>query len=144
MFSVIKLFCYQNAHWQHIVYQNVMVSTCYHNIVKHTHMQPCTTSRCMHTCMNTCTVHIRRTHAVVQATHTKNYQVIHQLIGTDSVQILRETAQAEQAEPRNYIIRPTPPIVTYPGPQTTPPIPGLSRNKYKIQPAGRNLSHAGP
>ena len=34
---VIKLFCYQNAHWQYGVYQNVMVSTCYHNIVKSTH-----------------------------------------------------------------------------------------------------------
>ena len=25
--SVIKLFCYQNAHWQRVVYQNVMVRT---------------------------------------------------------------------------------------------------------------------
>ena len=53
--------------------------------------------------MHACTVCIRRTRAVVQATHsvthTKSYQVIHQLIGTGNVPILRETARAEKAEP---------------------------------------------
>ena len=54
-----------------------MISTCYHNVVKRTH-----------------------THAAMQHTvsHT-HYQVIHQLISTDNVQILRETARAEKAEP---------------------------------------------
>ena len=58
--------------------------------------------------MHTCTAYICRTRAVVQATHsvththTQSNQVIHQLIGTNNVQILRETVRAEQAEPTPY------------------------------------------
>ena len=81
-------------------------------------------------------------------THTRSYQVIHQLIGTDTVQILRETARAEQVEPaplRNCIIRPAarpaPHILTYPGPQPGPHRTGLARSPHrpgkKIQPAAR-------
>ena len=96
--SVNKLFCFQNAHWQHVAYQNVMVSTCYHNIVN-----LIARTAHMYEHMHACTAYIRRTRAVVQATpsvtHTKSYQVIHQLIGTNNVQLLRETARAEKAQP---------------------------------------------
>ena len=70
--------------------------------------------------MHACTAYIRRTRAVVQATHsvthTKSYQVIHQLIGTNNVQILRETGRAEKAEPAPapqlyHSAHPTPPRI---------------------------------
>ncbi len=49
-------------------------------------------------------------------THTKSYQVIHQLTGTKYVQILRETARAEKAEPAPasqlyHSARPAPPRI---------------------------------
>ena len=64
---------------------------------------------------------MQATHTV---THTKSYQVIHQVIGTNNVHILRETARAEKAEPA----LPAPPrtaphIFPYPGPQPAPRIP---------------------
>ena len=80
--------------------------------------------------MHACTAYIRRTRAVVQAkhsvTHTKSYQVIHQLIGTNNVQILGETARAEKAEPAPapqlyHSARPSPHILPYPGPRPAPP-----------------------
>ena len=48
--------------------------------------------------MHACTAYIHRTRAD-SVTHTKSYQVIHQLIGTNNVQMLSETARAEKAEP---------------------------------------------
>ena len=57
------MLCYQNAYWQHVIYQNVMdlASTCYHNIVNRTHT---------HTRMHA------RTHARAR-THTNTHACIH-------------------------------------------------------------------
>ena len=83
-----------------------MISTCYHNVVKRTH-----------------------THAAMQHTvsHT-HYQVIHQLISTDNVQILRETARAEKAEPAPQLYHsekyhPAPPRPAPPRPAPPRPAP---------------------
>ena len=87
-----------------VVYQNVMVSTCYHN--KSSHMY----SRASNTQCHT---------------HTHSYQVIHQLIGTNNAQILRQTVRAEKAEPAPalqlyHLARPAY-FLPYPGPQPAPP-----------------------
>ena len=94
-------------------------------------------------------IYIRRTRAVVQATHsvthTKSYQVIHQLIGTNNVHILRETARAEKAEPAPapqlyHSAHPTPPrtfchILARSPPRPAPRIPahgGPQPGPYRI------------
>ena len=69
----------------------------------------------------TCTV-VQATHSV---THTKSYQVIHQLIGTNNAQILRQTMRAEKAEPapapQLYNLARPAYFWPYPGPQPAPP-----------------------
>ena len=96
----------------HTFVLNAHTHAAMHDILLHAHM---------YEHMHACTVCIRRTRAVVQATHsvthTKSSQVIHQLIGTNNVQILRETARAEKAE-----LAPAPQLyLPYPGPQPGPP-----------------------
>ena len=119
---------------------------------KHTH----TTHARIHT--HTCTHAHARTHARTHAhththTHTELDQVIHQLIGTDNVHILRETARAEKAEPAPapqlyHSARPAPHIfyISWPAAQPAPhwsgPQPAPPRNKSKnparTQAAGLN------
>ena len=104
---------------------------------------------------------MQATHSV---THTKSYQVIHQLIGTKNVQILRETARAEKLSPhppRNYIIWPAPsrPVyfaISWPAARPAPRISarggphrtGLARSPHhpatNINPARGGSLAAGP
>ena len=138
--SVIKLFCYQNAHWQHVVYKNVMVSIRYHNIFKRAHT--CRYARHLvartHVWTRARMRSIYSSHTCSRASNTQwhtHYQVIHQLIGTHNVHILRETVRAEKADPTPapqlyHSAHPTPHILKYSGPHRGPHRTGLARSQH--------------
>ena len=156
--SVIKLFCYQNAHWQHVVYKNVMVSIRYHNIFKRAHT--CRYARHLvartHVWTRARMRNIYSSHTCSRASNTQwhtHYQVIHQLIGTHNVHILRETVRAEKADPAPapqlyHSAHPTPHILKYSGPHRGPhPLvwPAASTTPQQIKnPARGGLRVAGP
>ena len=111
------------------------------------------TRRATYECLRGLDTHTRTRTRTRMHTHThtkKNYQVIHQLIGTDNLHIFKETARAEKVEPvpdpqLYHSAHPAPPRVFFditwpaarPAPHWSGPQPAPPRNKYKIQPAAR-------